>query len=137
MQQHLLKVGVCLAVSTVPAMAQVARVSHSDSTVMPEARTVLLEDVNVPGHALIIVRAVRNDRIDPTPLGQVRIGPGETANVRVRLTREARPGESFIVMLHADFGRRGLDQGDPVVLSIDIPENVLRGARSPRQAASR
>lgn len=110
------------------AVAQVARFSTSDQTIMPDARTVLIECGHLPGDGLVIVRSVRRGRLDRLPLGQASVRAGEFANLRVRLSRPAEEGESLVVFLHADQGKRGVYDSDPVVLSVDISEPMVRAA---------
>lgn len=114
------------------AAAQVASFSTSDDTIMPDAGTVVISKANLPGDGLVIVRAVRGGSIQPASLGLARLAPGESVNIVIKLARPARAGEAFTVMLHADQGRKGVYDRDPVVLSVDIPHAVVRKATGGR-----
>jgi hypothetical protein len=78
---------------------------------------------------LIVVRAARKGRVGKAALGQARLLAGETANVQVRLVREPQPGEALLIFLHADQGRIGVYDRNPVVLTVDVPEAVIHAAR--------
>ena len=117
-----------LTLTAVSAGAQVASFSTSDDTIMPNPRTVFISKANLPGDGLVIVRSVRGGSIQPASLGLAAVGPGETTNIVVRLKRPAKAGDELIVMLHADTGRKGIYDGDPTVLSVDISNAVVRKA---------
>ena len=114
--------------TAVSAAAQVASFSTSDDTIMPNPSTVLIAKANLPADGLVIVRAVRGGSIQPASLGLARVGPGETTNLVVRLKSPAKAGDELIVMLHADTGRKGVYDGDPTVLSVDISKAVVSKA---------
>jgi hypothetical protein len=113
-------------------VAQVARLTTSDATVMPDPSTVFIQSAHLPGDGLVTIRSVQDGKVQHGALGTVAIKAGETANVRVRLVRPVRTGEALLLVLHADFGRRGVYDGDPVVLTVDIPAGVVRTALQQR-----
>jgi hypothetical protein len=115
-----------------PAVAQVARLTTADATVMPNPSTVLIQSAHLPGDGLVAIRSVQNGKVQPGALGEAAIKAGETANVRVRLARPVRTGEALLLVLYADFGRRGVYDGDPLVLTVDIPAEVVRTALQQR-----
>ncbi len=111
------------------AEAQVASLSTSTASIMPNRRSVLIEKANVPGQGLIVVRAVRGGSIEPKALGQIQVKPGTSSNLRIPLNRPAAAGADYVVMLHADFGKVGTyERTDPLVLTVDIPASVVDGA---------
>jgi hypothetical protein len=111
------------------AEAQVASLSTSTASIMPDRRSVFIESANLPGQGLIVVRAVRGGSIDPKALGQAQVQPGTSSNLRIPLSRPAAAGRDYVVMLHADFGKIGTyERTDPLVLTVDIPASVVNGA---------
>jgi hypothetical protein len=122
--------GIAVAMTLSSAtQAQVASLSTSTASIMPNRRSVLIEKANLPGQGLIIVRAVRGGSIEPKALGQIQVKPGASSNLRIPLAQSAASGEDYVVMLHADFGKIGVyERTDPLVLSVDIPASVVDGA---------
>ena len=117
----------CLA--AVPSSkAQVARLTTSESTLMPNARTVHVESGFLPGDGLIVVRALKDGRLGTALLGVVSVPSGGVRGMDVNLSRRVADGETLLLTLHADQGRLGVFDGDPLVLSVEIPPRVKRGA---------
>jgi hypothetical protein len=116
------------ATLTSGAAAQVARFTTSDSTILKDARTVFIESGYLPGEGLVVIRPIESGRVQMSSLGQAMIRAGEFRGVRVKLQRPARQGEALLIVLYADQGRRGLYDGDPVVLTVPISADVVSRA---------
>jgi hypothetical protein len=108
--------------------AQVARLTTSEATLMPNSRTVHVESGYLPGDGLIIVRDVKDGRIASASLGVLSVPSGEIRAIDLKLSRSVVAGEILLLTLHADQGRRGVYDRDPLVLSVEIPPVVTRRA---------
>jgi hypothetical protein len=108
--------------------AQVARLTTSEATLMPNSRTVHVESGYLPGDGLIIVRDVKDGRIASASLGVLSVPSGEIRAIDLKLSRSVVAGEILLLTLHADQGRRGVYDSDPLVLSVEIPPVVTRRA---------
>jgi hypothetical protein len=108
--------------------AQVARLTTSEATLMPNSRTVHVESGYLPGDGLIIVRAVKDGRIRSASLGLLSVPSGEVRALDLKLFRSVVAGETLLLTLHADQGRLGVYDRDPIVLSIEIAPAVTRRA---------
>jgi hypothetical protein len=116
--------GIATAIAS-GASAQVAHFTTSGSNILKDARTVFIESGFLPGDGLVVIRPIENGRMGISSLGQATIRAGEFRGVHVNLARPVVSGESLVVVLYADQGRRGVFDGDPVVLTVPISGDVV------------
>jgi hypothetical protein len=105
-----------LLASSAAAHAQVAMISARSA--MADRSAVVLDKASLPGDGFIVVRPQKNGRV----LATVAIPAGVATNLRIPLSRPARPGERLMILLHADYGTKGaFEPGrDPLVLTQDV-----------------
>jgi hypothetical protein len=103
------------------AEAQVAMLASS--TTLDEPASITITKANLPGDGFIVVRAsMGGGRLAPGALAVVPVKAGAVSDLKIRLSRAAKPGEALVLRLHADFGRKGLFEpaSDPLVLEHQV-----------------
>jgi hypothetical protein len=102
------------------ARAQIAMISAKST--MADRSAVVIEKASLPGDGFIVVRPQRNGRLLPGVLATVAVRAGAVENLRIPLARPAKPGESLMILLHADYGTKGVFEPgkDPLVLTQDV-----------------
>ena len=102
------------------AEAQIAMISAGST--MADRSAVTIDKASLPGDGFIVVRPHRGGRLLPGTLAAVAVKAGVATNLRIPLSRPAKPGETLMILLHADQGTPGVFEPgkDPLVLTQDV-----------------